>query len=115
MEEVIPQIAHSFKGESRRKARKILEPSTMERGNVEDALATREREILKYAQDTNSRLSNDVKTAVLMNKTRGQHQEHLRLNAASLSKYHEVKDVLTNYINTEQAFSKDPSNKAQMQ
>ena len=61
---------------------KILEPSCMERGKCQDAFAAWEDELLKYEKETDSRLSDDVKIAVLMNKTRGQLQEHLRLNAA---------------------------------
>ena len=54
-------------------------------------------------------MSDDVKIAVLMIKTRGQFQEHLRLNVASLKKYHDIKDVVTNYINTNQIARKDPT------
>ena len=43
---------------------KILEPSDMERGNIEDTLAAWEDEILKYEKGTNSRLSDDLKIAV---------------------------------------------------
>ena len=64
----------------------------------EDTLAAWEDEILKYEKATNSRLSDDVKIAVLMKKTQGQLQEHLPLNVASVARYHEVKGVVTNYI-----------------
>ena len=92
----------------------ILEHSGMERGQFEDSLAAWEDAILKYEKATNSRLSDDVKIAVLMNKTRGQLQEHLRLNAASLTRYHEVKKVVTNYTSTKQTVNKDPT-RTQMQ
>ena len=42
-------------------------------------------------------MSDDVKIAVLMNKTMGQFQEHLRLNVVALTRYHEVQGVLANY------------------
>ena len=90
---------------------KALKPSGMERGNFENRLAALEYEILKYEKATTSRLSDGVKLAVLMNRTRGHLQEHRRLNVVSLSKYHDVKDVATNYIKTKPVSSKDLSNK----
>ena len=42
-----------------------------------------------------------------MKTTKGQPQEHLRLNASSLSKYQEVKDVVVTCISTKQTLSKD--------
>ena len=82
------------------KLTKILEPSGMERGKLEDTLAAWEDEVLKYEKESNSRLSDDVKIEVLMIKTRGQFQEHLRLKVASSTRYHDVKGVVTNYIKT---------------
>ena len=49
----------------------ILEPSGMERGNFEDTLAACEDEPLKSEKEPSSRLSDDVKIAVLMQKTSG--------------------------------------------
>ena len=63
---------------------------------------------LSTHKDTYSKLSDDVKIADSITKTRGQLQEHLRLNAASLSKYQEVREVVINYIQTKQIFNKDP-------
>ena len=45
-----------------------------------------------------------------MNKTRGDPHELFRLNAALLSKYQDVMEVVINYIKTTQIFSKDLSN-----
>ena len=56
-----------------------------------------------------SRLSDDVKITFLMQKTRGQLQEHLRQNASALDTDQGVKDVIVNCRKTEQIFSKDPS------
>ena len=88
----------------------ILEPSGgMERGSFEDRLASWADGILKSEKETNSKLSDDVKIAVLMNKKRGHLQEQLRLQAASLTRYHAVKDVMTNYIKTTQICITDPT------
>ena len=54
-------------------------------------------------------MSEDVKIAVLMEKTRGQLQEHLRQNASALNTYQGVKDVTVNCPKTKQISSKDPS------
>ena len=72
MEDVVQSVTHYFKGESRLQLTKILERSGMERGNFEDALAAWEDELLKCEKDTGSELSDDVKSADLMHKTRGQ-------------------------------------------
>ena len=81
----------------------------MERGSFEETLAALEDVILVYMTETNSRLSDDFKIVVLMHKTRGQLQEHLRLNAASLTRYHDVKNLVTNCIKTKQTFNQGPS------
>ena len=49
-----------------------------------------------YEKETNRTLSIDVKKAAPMNKARGQLHEHPRLNASSLSKCHEVTNVVVN-------------------
>ena len=56
--------------------------------------------MLKYEQDTYSPLTDDAQIAVLMKKTTWQLQEPLPLNADSLSKHQEVKEVVVNYIKT---------------
>ena len=81
----------------------------MERGHCEDTLAACEDEPSKSEKETSSRLSEDVKIAVLMEKTRGQLQEHLRQNASALDTYQDVKDVIVNYRKTKQSFNKNPS------
>jgi hypothetical protein len=44
-------------------------------------------DILNHEQETVSKLTDDVNIAILMNKTTGQLQEHLRLNAVSLTQF----------------------------
>ena len=72
MEEVV-KVGTTFFQKARSVGRitKILEPSGMERGNCEDTLAACEYEPLKSEKETSSRLSDDVKIAVLMKKTAG--------------------------------------------
>ena len=40
-----------------------------------------------------------------MNETRGQLQEHLRLNATNLTTYVEIKEVVVNYFKSRQIFN----------
>ena len=55
----------------------------MERGHLEGAFASWEDELLQYEhKEGKSNLSDDDNTAVLMHRTRGQLQEHVRLNSA---------------------------------
>lgn len=81
----------------------------MERGNFADALGAWNNEKLKHEREPDSKLSDNVKIAVLMHKTKGQLQKHIRLNTASLSKYQDVREVITKYTKTKQIFNKDPS------
>ena len=89
---------------------KILKPDfSGANTSFEDSLAAWEDEVAKYERETSTSLSDDVKFAVMMNETHGHLQEHLRLNAASLTRYSEIKDVIVNYFKSRQIFNvKDP-------
>ena len=73
--------------------------------NFVDTLATRDHKILKYDKETSSGLSDGVKRATFMNKTPGQLQYHLRLNAASLA----LRDVVVNYVKSKHICKEDPN------
>ena len=47
-------------------------------------------------------MSDDVKVVVLVSKTNGHLQEHLCLNAASLTRYGDVRDVIMNDLEAKQ-------------
>jgi len=82
---------------------KILRPN-LNNGSFEDSFSSWEDEIQKYEKETKSTLSDDVKVAVLLSETRGPLQEHLRLNASTMSNYNDVKDIIVQYFRTKSNF-----------
>ena len=84
----------------------ILEPVFNETTFLDDFIKW-ESDITKYERETATQLSDNVKIAVLDNKTSGEFQQHLSLNASRLNTYPEVRAVLVDYIKSMAAFPED--------
>ena len=75
---------------------KLLEP-TFDTNNFEESFSNWEYEIQQYESDNSTNLPDQVKVAVLMNRTRGPLQQHLHLNAGASPTYTEIRTTITEY------------------
>jgi len=76
---------------------KILKPD-FNMNAVEDTFSSWEDEIIKYEKETKTPISDYVKIGILMTEIKGPLQEHLRLHATTVTKYHDIKDIIVNYF-----------------
>ena len=63
-----------------------------------------ESELQKYEKETSSTLPDSVKIAVLMNKTTGDIQRHVRLNASRLTRFADVRETILTYFKALRSF-----------
>ena len=77
--------------------------------NMDEDLLNFEAEINKYEKETSSVLPSAIKVAVLMNRTSGSLQQHIRLNANNNTAFNEIKETILNYTKAQQPFSLGPS------
>jgi len=84
---------------------RILKPS-FNMNAFEDTFSAWEDEITRYEKETQTRLTDEVKIAIIMTEVSGSLQEHLRLNAATITKYDEFKDMILNYFRAKTHFQK---------
>ena len=68
--------------------------------------ATGNNEIQQYESDNSTSLPDQVKVAVLMNRTRGPLQQHLHLNAGASPTYAEIRTTITEYQRAHTTFSR---------
>ncbi len=73
---------------------KLLEP-TFDSNNFEESFSNWEFDIQQYESDNSTSLPDQVKVAVLMNRTRGPLQQHLHLNAGASPTYAEIRTTIT--------------------
>ena len=74
----------------------LFEP-TFDTNKFEESFSNWEYDIQQFESDSNARLPDQAKVAVLMNRTRGQLQQHLHLNAAASPTYAEMRTTITEY------------------
>ena len=84
---------------------KLLEP-TFDTNNFEESFSNWEYEIQQYESDNSTNLPDQVKVAVLMNRTRGPLQQHLHLNAVASPTYAEIRTTITEYQRAHTTFSR---------
>ena len=84
---------------------KLLEP-TFDTSNFEESFSNWEYEIHQYESDNSTRLPDQVKVAVLMNRTRGPLQQHLHLSAGASPTYTEIRTTITEYQRAHTTFSR---------
>ena len=84
---------------------KLLEP-TFDTNNFEESFSNWEYEIQQYESDNSTNLPEQVKVAVLMNRTRGPLQQHLHLNAGASPTYAEIRTTITEYQRAHTTFSR---------
>ena len=72
---------------------KLLEP-TFDTNNFDESFSNWEYEIQQYESDNSTNLPDQVKVAVLMNRTRGPLQQHLHLNAGASPTYAEIRTTI---------------------
>jgi hypothetical protein len=72
----------------------------------EDTFSAWEDGILKYAKETKTTLSDEVRIGIFMGQVKGPLQEHLRLNATTVTKYQDFKDIIVNYFRIRNQYSK---------
>ena len=82
---------------------RILKPN-FNMDAFEDSFSVWEDDLVKYEKETKTKLSDDIRIAVLMTEIRGPLQEHLRLNAATVTKYEDFKDIIVNYFRIKQHY-----------
>ena len=75
---------------------KLLEP-TFDSNNLEESFRNWEYDVQQYKSDNNAQVTDQVKVAVLMNRTRGPLRQHLNLNAGASSTYAEIRTTITEY------------------
>ena len=66
--------------------------------NFDNDFVKWESEIQKFEKETTSALADAVKIAILMNKTKGDIQRHVRLNASKLARFSEARDTSLSYV-----------------
>ena len=84
---------------------KLLKP-TFDTNNFEESFATWEFELSRFERDNGQQLPKSVKIAVLLNKTTGPLQQHLRLLSGSNPAYRQVKDTIIEYYRSDTAFTR---------
>ena len=90
---------------------KLLEP-TFDNNNFEESFSNWEYEIQQYESDNSTNLPDQVKVAVLMNRTRGPLQQHLHLNAGQSPTYAEIRTTITEYQRAHTTFSRLQQNQS---
>ena len=65
-------------------------------------------DILKYEAETGERVQDGVKVAILLNRTTGTIQEHLRLNSGSTKDYQQAIYVILNYVRAKHQYEPTP-------
>ena len=73
--------------------------------NFENDFVKWESEIQKFEKETTSALADAVKIAILMNKTKGDIQRHVRLNASQLTKITDVRETILSYFKSMKSFT----------
>ena len=63
----------------------------------------------KYERQTGTELPDSVLVATLLNKTTGALQQHLRLNARSLTTYTQIRDVIVEYLRSRHILTSSPA------
>ena len=87
---------------------KLLEP-TFNEAQFEEQFLQWEYDINRYEKDNGIVLSDGVKIAILLNKTKGALQQHLQLRAGQITNYNEIRVVILDYNKTISAFSRASS------
>ena len=90
---------------------KLLEP-TFDNNNFEESFSNWEYDIQQYESDNSTALPDQVKVAVLMNRTRGPLQQHLHLNAGQSPTYAEIRTTITEYQRAHTTFSRLQQNQS---
>ena len=90
---------------------KLLEP-TFDSNNFEESFSNWEYDIQQYESDNSTALPDQVKVAVLMNRTRGPLQQHLHLNAGQSPTYAEIRTTITEYQRAHTTFSRLQQNQS---
>ena len=65
---------------------------------------------VKYERQTGTKPPDSVLVATLLNKTTGALQQHLRLNARSLTTYTQIRDVIVEYFRSRRILTSSSSN-----
>ena len=76
------------------------------RNNFKESFSNWEYEIQQYESDNTTNLPDQVKVAVLMNRTRGPFKQHLHLNAGASPTYSEIRTTITEYQRAHTTFSR---------
>ena len=84
---------------------KLLKP-TFDMNNFEETFSQREFELSKYERDNGQALPEPVKTAVILNETKGPLQQHLQLLAGQSPTYNTVRTTIMEYYRTTTAFNR---------
>ena len=84
---------------------KFLEP-TFDINNFEESFSNWEYDVQQYESHNNAPLPDQLKVAVLMNRTRGPLQQHLHLNAGSSPTFVEIRTTNTDDQRAHTTFSR---------
>ena len=75
---------------------RLLKPQLDEQ-KFEESFATWGLQLSRYEQDNNTPLPDAVKTAILLNETKGPLQQHLQLQAGNITTYAQIRSMMIEY------------------
>ena len=84
---------------------KLLKPQFDEH-KFEESYTTWEFEVTRYERDNNTTLPDNVKIAILLNETKGPLQQHLQLQAGSITTYAQIRSLILEYHRASTAFAR---------